>query len=88
MGESLRPQVEVSDGVPGIPEELKDRVFEPFFMTKGVGEGTGLYIVRRIVAGHTGEVRVDSKLGEAIFKVRLPVDRPRREQGDDAPNGG
>jgi signal transduction histidine kinase len=81
--------VEISDDGPGIPREVKNRVFEPFFTTKGVGEGTGLGldIVRRIVAGHGGEIRVDSEPGETSFKVRLPVGGPRRAPGVEA-NGG
>ena len=77
--------VEIVDDGPGIPRETKGRIFEPFFTTKGVGEGTGLGldIVRRIIVGHGGEVRVDSKPGETSFKVRLPVDGPRRDQNND-----
>jgi signal transduction histidine kinase len=77
--------VEISDDGPGIPWEAKNRIFEPFFTTKGVGEGTGLGldIVRRIVAGHGGEIRVDSAPGETTFKVRLPIDGPRRGSGDE-----
>ena len=84
--------VEIVDDGPGIPRETKGRIFEPFFTTKGVGEGTGLGldIVRRIVAGHGGEVRVDSRPGETSFKVRLPVDGPRSAQNSDGDslNGG
>jgi signal transduction histidine kinase len=82
--------VEIVDDGPGIPREAKSRVFEPFFTTKGMGEGTGLGIVRRIVTGHGGEIRVDSKPGETSFKLRLPIDGPRRDQNEDGdvPNGG
>lgn len=78
--------VEISDDGPGIPREAKNRIFEPFYTTKGVGEGTGLGldIVRRIVAGHGGEIRVDSAPGKTTFKVRLPVDGPRRGPGNEA----
>ena len=78
--------VEISDDGPGIPREAKNRIFEPFFTTKGVGEGTGLGldIVRRIVAGHGGEIRVDSAPGETTFKVRLPIDGPRRRSSNEA----
>ena len=81
--------VEITDDGPGIPREVKDRIFEPFFTTKDVGEGVGLGldIVRRIVAGHGGEIGVDSKPGETTFKVRLPINGPRREQAGKADRG-
>jgi signal transduction histidine kinase len=76
--------VEIADDGPGISREIKNRIFEPFFTTKGVGEGTGLGldIVRRIVAGHGGEIRVDSVPRETRFKVRLPIDGPRSNPAD------
>jgi signal transduction histidine kinase len=69
-----RVAVEVSDDGPGIPREARARVFEPFFTTKeiGSGAGLGLDIVRRVVAGHGGDISVDSKPGETRFTVRLP----------------
>jgi signal transduction histidine kinase len=81
--------VEITNDGPGIPREVKNRIFEPFFTTKDVGEGTGLGldIVRRIVAGHGGEIRVDSKPGETTFKVSLPINGPRREQAGKADRG-
>jgi signal transduction histidine kinase len=81
--------VEITDDGPGIPREVKNRIFEPFFTAKDVGEGTGLGldIVRRIVAGHGGEIRVDSKPGETTFKVSLPINGPRREQAGKADRG-
>jgi nitrogen-specific signal transduction histidine kinase len=75
----------------GSAMNTQSRVFEPYFTTKGVGEGTslGLDIIRRIVAGHGGEIRVDSTPGETSFKVRLPIDGPRRGQDDeDNEDGG
>ncbi len=77
--------VEIMDDGSGIPREARKRIFEPFFTTKGVGEGTGLGldIVRRIVTAHDGEIRVDSEPGATNFKVRLPVDGPRRNESDD-----
>jgi signal transduction histidine kinase len=54
---------------------VQSRIFEPFFTTKDVGRGTGLGldIVYRIVQGHNGDIRVDSKPGRTRFSVRLPV---------------
>jgi signal transduction histidine kinase len=66
--------VEVRDSGPGIPEEIRTRIFEPFYTTKQVGDGTGLGldIVYRIVQQHHGEVRVESEPGRTSFQVRLP----------------
>jgi signal transduction histidine kinase len=73
--------VEIADDGPGIPPEIRDRVWEPFFTTKGVGEGSGLGldIVRKIVQRrHGGSVRVTSAPGDTRFRVNLRVDGPPR----------
>jgi len=74
--EGARVVVEVVDDGPGISREAQVHVFEPFYTTKEVGAGTGLGldIVRRVVAGHGGEISVQSEPGETRFTVRLPVD--------------
>jgi signal transduction histidine kinase/CheY-like chemotaxis protein len=71
--------VNISDNGPGIPEEIAQRVFEPFFSTKSEGEGTGLglSICLGIVKEHGGNIRVDpggagSGRG-ATFSVELPT---------------
>ncbi|NJO06948.1 MAG: cyclic nucleotide-binding domain-containing protein [Chloroflexaceae bacterium] len=69
-------RVEITDDGPGIPGALQDRIWEPFFTTKGVGEGTGLGldIVRRIVIHrHGGQVRMHSIPGDTCFEVLLPM---------------
>ena len=68
--------VEVKDNGPGIPEDVQEHVFEPFFSTKDVGEGTGLGldITYRIVKQHKGIVEFHSVPGETRFIVRLPVE--------------
>jgi len=68
--------IEIIDDGPGIPEDVQKHIFEPFYTTKGVGEGTGLGldIARRVVkARHKGEIRFESKPGETSFEVRLPI---------------
>jgi signal transduction histidine kinase len=74
--EGARVVVEIVDDGPGIPREAQVHVFEPFYTTKEVGAGTGLGldIVRRVVAGHGGEISVQSEPEETRFTVRLPVD--------------
>jgi signal transduction histidine kinase len=68
--------VTVTDSGPGMTAEVAQHAFEAFFTTKGVGQGTGLGldIARRIVVErHGGAITVDSKPGETVFRVRLPV---------------
>ena len=77
--ENGRVLVEVSDDGPGIPEEVRERIFEPFYTTKDVGEGTGLGLdisYRVVVEDHKGDIRVLSEPGDTRFQVRLPVDGP------------
>ncbi len=73
-------EVVIGDDGPGIPPELLGRIWEPFFTTKPMGEGSGLGldIARRIVVGrHGGEMRLESSPGDTRFLVTLPVgDRP------------
>ena len=70
-----RVSVEIGDDGPGIPEELKARIFDAFFTTKPVGEGSGLGldIAQRIVVRNHGELRLDSRPGDTRFEVLLPL---------------
>jgi signal transduction histidine kinase len=77
---SIRPQVgevaiiRLSDSGPGIPEEIRKRVFEPFFSTKEEGSGLGLSIALRIVEEHGGFLDVTSQKGAgATFVITLPT---------------
>lgn len=67
--------VRVIDNGHGIPEDIKGRIFDPFFTTKPVGSGTGmgLDIVRRLVFNQKGDIDVESKPGNTVFRVILPV---------------
>ena len=69
--------VEITDTGPGIPKDIQGKIYDPFFTTKVVGEGTGLGLdtVQRIVQKHRGHIRLDSKPGETCFQVRLPFNR-------------
>jgi signal transduction histidine kinase len=66
--------IEVQDDGPGIPGDLKDRVFNAFFTTKAQGSGLGLAIVRKIIDAHDGRIDVSSAPDQGTrFTVTLPV---------------
>ncbi len=67
----------VDDSGPGIPRELRERIFEPFFSTRTDGTGLGLAVVEQVTLAHGGLVRVgESPLGGARFRVELPAGEP------------
>ncbi len=67
--------VTVEDSGYGIPDTIKDRIFEPFFSTKKHGDsmGLGLDICRKIVEAHQGSITFESKPGRTVFTVILPA---------------
>jgi signal transduction histidine kinase len=65
--------VEISDDGPGIPTDILERVFNPFFTTKPQGSGLGLAIVRKIVDAHNGHIDLVSGAQGTRFRVTLPL---------------
>ncbi|MCI0519331.1 MAG: PAS domain S-box protein [Chloroflexi bacterium] len=66
-------QVDFADNGPGIPKELQDRLFQPFFTTRQDGTGLGLAITKRIITAHKGAITVTSFPGGSVFHVQIPV---------------
>jgi two-component system nitrogen regulation sensor histidine kinase NtrY len=74
-GYSVYSRVQVSDSGPGIPEDLLDQVFNPYFTTRDKGTGLGLSIVERIIHDHKGRIWVESSPGEGTtFYLDLPYE--------------
>ncbi len=71
-------KVDITDSGPGVPAEIAERIWKPFFTTKAKGQGTGLGldIVRRIIDRHHGSIGLDSQPGKTTFTVRLPESQP------------
>jgi signal transduction histidine kinase len=66
--------IRVSDNGPGIPESVRDKIFQPFFSTKEEGTGLGLSIATRIIEDHGGRLELKSRENEgATFIITLPL---------------
>jgi len=62
------------DNRPGIPDEIKNKIFQPFFTTKPTGQGTGLGLSYDIVKAHGRELKVEMKEGEGFeFIIQITV---------------
>ena len=66
-------EILISDTGPGIPREVIEHIFEPFYTTKEDGTGLGLAISKRIVEAHKGKISAQSFPGVTIFKVEIPI---------------
>jgi len=74
--------IEVQDTGPGIPPDIIEKIFDPFFSTKKKSTGLGLSVVYGIVRTHGGEISVDSRPGEgALFRIELPTVQQEQSEG-------
>ncbi len=79
--------IRISDTGKGIPEEMRDRLFYPFFTTKQTGSGVGLPLARKIVEGHQGIIDFESEVGRgSTFLVKLPIVDRHDAAGTAAPD--
>ncbi|MBL8763190.1 MAG: hypothetical protein JNM07_02845 [Phycisphaerae bacterium] len=77
----------VSDAGPGIPQEIRARLFDPFFTTRGQGTGLGLAIVHRIVDAHGGRIRIGDRAGGGA-SVELLLPERLSGEGREVQSGG
>ncbi len=78
---SLPLMIEVRDNGPGIPENLRLHLFDPFVSSKHSGSGLGLALVAKIIGDHGGTIEFESVQGQTVFRVLLPLhDRSISEQ--------
>ena len=73
--------LEVADSGPGIPSDILDKIFDPFFSTRPEAAGLGLAIVRHYVEELGGELEVEIREGTAI-RLLLPPITPSQEDGE------
>lgn len=66
-------EVTIQDNGGGVPEDIREHLFDPFVSAKAGGTGLGLAMVAKIVEDHGGVVEWDSQPGRTAFRVRLPV---------------
>ncbi len=73
--ESQYIAVKIKDSGCGIPPEIQEKIFQPFFTTKSAGEGSGLGldIVRKIIDKHQGQISFETQPGQTTFCVKLPI---------------
>ncbi len=70
-------RISIKDNGTGIPDKIREKIFQPFFTTKPTGEGTGLGLSLSydiITKGHGGELKIESEVGKyTIFTIELPI---------------
>jgi signal transduction histidine kinase len=74
--------VDVADDGPGMPQDVAEKIFNPFFTTKAQGSGLGLAIVRKIVDAHEGRIDMTTQDGRGTrFRLTLPVEPHKKADG-------
>jgi len=78
---SLPLMIEVEDSGPGVSDQLKPHLFDPFVTTKRTGTGLGLALVAKIIGDHGGVIECESEPKRTVFRVLLPLqDKQRRDK--------
>ena len=77
---SLPLMIEVEDTGPGVPDELKPHLFDPFVTTKRKGTGLGLALVAKIIGDHGGVIECESVPKRTVFRVLLPLQDKKQKR--------
>ena len=77
-------EVSVQDNGPGVPEDIRSYLFDPFVTTKTSGSGLGLALVAKIIGDHGGVIECDSRPRRTVFSARLPVHNPTTEDSGES----
>ncbi|WP_373050953.1 two-component system sensor histidine kinase NtrB [Thalassovita aquimarina] len=80
-GQSLPLQIEIIDDGPGLPDDIKGDIFDPFVSGRENGTGLGLALVSKIISDHDGWISVDSVPGRTVFKISLPMAPDPKRRG-------
>jgi two-component system nitrogen regulation sensor histidine kinase GlnL len=73
-------EVSVQDNGPGVSEDIRQYLFDPFVSTKVSGSGLGLALVAKIIGDHGGVIECDSRPRRTVFSARLPVHSPTADE--------
>ncbi|MBW8726219.1 MAG: PAS domain-containing protein [Inquilinus limosus] len=84
---NLPLMVAIQDNGPGIPDDLKDHLFDPFVTTKAEGSGLGLALVAKIIGDHGGLIGFESEPRRTVFKISLPIHAGAVSTGNGEDNG-
>lgn len=73
--QSSSVRISIEDSGPGVPAELREKIFQPFFTTKDIGQGTGLglSISRKILENHNGQLYLDNSVPQTRFTLEFPL---------------
>ena len=72
--------VTIQDNGPGIPDDLRRHIFDPFVTTKQGGTGLGLPLVAKLIGDHGGVIDLDSRPRRTVFRIMLPITRDEGEE--------